>query len=248
VNASLKIIRGNIQNLEVHAGEEDFIRSEAQRTVGASAAIGLAAAGLAGPAVGASIAATGRDSVEFFSCTVNGERIAGRFSKVTFNDGDEVEVVAESGGEGVASAVAVRRPADRKLWMFPHCSRGRRAHRSFALRMFIWLSGGLMVFYCGFFGIVEWRSSEPSSTDMLLFFALLFGSIAVVMAGYFAIRFARTWRYFADKAETIFSALGYPDPARVDLGQDNKRACKALGQKWPYSAGGAWIYHYPEQR
>lgn len=247
MSAPLKLIRGRVQELAVSAGEEQFIGSQTHRTAGAGAALGLAAAGVAGAAVGASMAATVGDSVEFFGCMVDGQRISGRFSKVTFKDGDEVEVVIEPQWDRTQSALAVRRLSDRTLWMLPHCSRGTVAHRRYAFRLFPRLLVGLLVLLGGSAGVMEWRSGHVDHFLMWRFFAGLIGVNALVMAAYFSVRFAQAWRPHAARAEAILTALGYRDPCRVDLERDHKRACRALGEKWPYLSDGPWIYRYPEE-
>lgn len=241
MNIPLRIVRGVIKNLAVHAGEEEFIRSEAQRTAGGVTAASLALGGLAGSAVGASIAATGGDSVEFFSCMVDGVSITGRFSKASFKDGDEVEVVVEGAGD----ALAVRRPADKRLWMFPHCSRGTRAHRRFSAILGGWILIALFVFSCALVATIRWGDNVPAGADL---FALAISTVlSLISALYYSIRFLYQWGPIAKRAEMIFAVLGYPDPALVDLEKDHKRASKARGEGWPYLSDGPWIYRYPDE-
>lgn len=243
VSAPLKVIRGRVQELAVTAGEEELTGAPV-RAVGAGAAVGLAAVGLRGAAVGASMAATARSPVQFFDCTVGGQRISGRFSKVTFKDGDEVEVVIEPQWDGTQSALAVRRLSDRVLWMLPHCSRGTGAHGHYAFRLFPRLLVGFLALFCGAAGVMEWRSGHVDHFRMWRFFTGLIGVNALFMAAYFSIRYAQTWRPHAARAEAIFAVLGYREPSRVDLENDHKRACRALGEKWPYLSDGPWIYRY----
>lgn len=251
MSVPLRVLRGKVENLSVHAGEEEFIRSQAQRTVGGAAAVGLAIGGLAGPAVGGAIAATGADSVEFFTCTVNGEPVGGRFSKVTFKEGDEVEVVVE----GTDSVLAVRRPADKMLWMFPHCSRGKTAHRNFIMGAFWWMFFGALIVTMGSYLLlgVWWHPGMSSaetlaSPDAVRFAFAISAVLSFILAIYFSVRFFSQWKPLVDRTEEILGTLGYPNPSRVDLEKDNKRAAKARGEKWPYLTGGPWIYRYPEDR
>ncbi|MEJ8846201.1 hypothetical protein [Variovorax rhizosphaerae] len=57
---------------------------------------------------------------------------------MTFKEGDEVEVVVELQSDRTLTALAVRRPSDQILWIFPHCSRGAMAQNRHALRIFFW--------------------------------------------------------------------------------------------------------------
>lgn len=247
MTSQLKLVRGVVSNLEVHAGEDEFIRSESQRAAGGAAAIGLAAAGMAGPAVGASIAATGRDSVEFFTCIVDGKLVTGRFSKASFKDGDEVEVVLEAQADGRDLALAVRRPSDKTLWMLPHCSRGKIAHRVFSIVMAGWILTALLGFSGVFVGIMESIDNEPTDWGFIMFSLGISGALSLAVALYYSIRFLYQWAPLVERAEAIFSTLGYSNPARVNLEEDHKRACKARGEKWPYLSPGPWIYQYLER-
>jgi len=90
VSGSLKLIKGVVDGLTVHAGEDEFVRSAGQQAAGVGAAAGLALDGMAGAAAGAGLAASSAgDSVQFFTCKLGEQLMQGRFSKVTFKDGDE---------------------------------------------------------------------------------------------------------------------------------------------------------------
>jgi hypothetical protein len=96
--------------------------------------------------------------------------------------------------------------------------------------------------------VLEWQSGAVARrSGGLPLGATVFGVNALFMAAYFSIRYAQTWRPHAARAEAILGTLGYRDPSRVDLEKDHKRACMALGKKWPYSSDGPWIYRYPEE-
>jgi|GEM_PF-2047789 len=243
MSAELQVIKGKIENLVVQRGEEIIVGSDLLRGAGTGAAVGLAAAGLAGAATSALLASGGiADSVEFFSSKVNGKSIAGRFSRVTFKEGDDVEVVGEAQPDGTVAALAVRRPADQTLWIFPHCSRGGRAQKKLALRVFGWT----FLAFALICSIGVWQSSK--GTDDLADSVQFFGAISLVMsltgAAYFSFRTATQWRPFVRKAESIFASLGYGDPRGVDMEKQNKRYWKANGGKWPYLTDGPWIYRY----
>ena len=243
----LRVIEGNIENLVVQRGEEVIVGSELLRGAGAGAAVGLAAAGLAGAATGALLASGGiADPVEFFSATVGGKTVAGRFSRVTFRAGDNVEVVGEAQSDGTFAVLAVRRPDDQTLWMFPHCSRGGRAQKHLALRVFGWTLLGFAVI-CA---IGVWQASRGTSdpAESARFFGAISVALSLVGAAYFSFRAATQWRPFVLKAESILAALGYVDPSGVDLEKQNKRYWKANGGKWPYLTDGPWIYRYLDRR
>ena len=91
---------------------------------------------LAGAATNSlAMAGGGTDSVQAFTAIVDGKRISGRFSKIWFKDGDHIECAVDQQPDGSYAVYAVRRPSDQTLWMFPHCSRGRRKHWKYASKM-----------------------------------------------------------------------------------------------------------------
>lgn len=247
----LQLISGTVSNLMVYEDEEEFVSSSRQRVAGVGAAAGLAAAGLAGAAVGASFAATSAgDSVQFFSCDIQSQAVAGQFSKASFKTGDELTVVVEKQRNGIDRVVVARRPSDQVPWMVPHFSRGGKAHLRFATRLFWWLLLVLPAFgVLSFLVLGIWANHAPlkMNATMQLVGALSLG-LGASAALYYAIRFYLQWRPIAEQAELIFAALGYPDPTRVDLPRDHKCYCKAHGITWPYLTDGPWIYHYLDPR
>ncbi|WWL68376.1 putative type VI secretion system effector [Burkholderia pseudomallei] len=61
------------------------------------------------------------DRVQF---EIDGKKITGWLMWFPFQDGDEVEVVAEPLRDGTYRTFAVLRPSDRTISLYPHCSRG----------------------------------------------------------------------------------------------------------------------------
>ena len=252
----LKLIKGVVSGLTVHAGEEEFVRSVEQQTAGVGAAAGLALEGMAGAAAGAGLAASSAgDSVEFFTCKLGEQLVQGRFSKVTFKDGDALEMVVAPQRSGLPLVLAARRVRDRVLWMAPHCSRGTLAHRKSSLRLVFHLFF-LILLGATLFTVGMEYSSAPSgqfSWSFVWFMLVISSSLAPIAAPYYATRFYRQWLPIARQAESIFAALGYADPTRVDLPRDHKRYCKSKGIGWPYMVNngvdaGPWTYHYLESR
>lgn len=244
----LQMIHGVVSGLAVHAGEEEFLRSTGEQAVGVGAAAGLALGGLDGAAVGSAMSASSAgDTVELFTCTLNGHLLQGRFSKVTFQDGDELDVVVSIQQSEPLLGLAARRERDQVLWTMPHCSRGTRAHRRFALGVVIKLFSGLLAGGALFIVLMQYLNDQSVLMDW--FAMAVVAVISSLAAPYYAVRFYRQWLPIAKQAEQIFSVLGYPDPANVDLPRDHRRYCRSKGIKWPYTVSngvdaGPWTYHY----
>lgn len=189
--------------------------------------------------------------MEFFTCKLGLQLVQGRFSKVTFKDGDALDMVIAPQRTGLPLVLAARRGRDHVLWMAPHCSRGERVHMDFSLL----LVGRLFVaFLCSGSAFIFLMQYLHDQTDLIDWFAMaIVGGMAAIAAPYSAFRFYRQWLSIARQAESIFAALGYPDPSSVDLPRDHKRYCKSKGIGWPYMVNngvdaGPWTYHYLDSR
>ncbi|WYX22369.1 putative type VI secretion system effector [Achromobacter xylosoxidans] len=109
----------------------DFVMEQLGGGVGATAV----SAGLAGMG-GAAIAIATLDSTEkadFVEFTLDGEPVRGWFWRFPFDEGDDIELVAEHDGQ-VWTAYGARRPADALVAVYPHCFEGRRAHYASTFR------------------------------------------------------------------------------------------------------------------
>ena len=242
-NKKLEVLRGRLTDLYVEDGQEDFVSTQGTNFQTAGAAIGLAAAGLAGAATNALFSAGGgADRVKYFTGLLDGKRIAGQFSKIWFSDGDHLECAVESQPDGSYTAYAVRRPSDQTLWMFPHCSRGRKKHWRYARRMSAILSFLMTIFLL--LCLTPVLGIALFADDAARFLSTIFVVIGVLMGTYFSLNTARRWRLFVEIAESIFEAYGYPDPSQVDMPEQNKLYWK----KFPISPEprehGAWVFRY----
>lgn len=243
-SATLSTITGTVSNLTVAAGEEEFMRIRSQKSLALGAATGLAMEGLAGAAMGASTAGSAADAVEFFECKIDGAVVSGRFSKVSFVEGDTVTVVVDPpSSEGLPLVLAALRVTDHKLWMVPHRSRGSRAHARFSGKLFGVVFLCLLLYLGGAFGLADYFNDDIGSPDFHKFWMSLVGVFSFIMSAYYAVRFYRQWRPVAREAESIFSALGFPNPQAVSLPQEHTRSCRRRGIRWPYDVEGNWIYY-----
>ena len=253
MSESLKLISGVVNGLTVHAGEEEVVRSARQQAASVGTAAALALEGMSGAAAGAGMAASSAgDSVEFFTCKIGEQSVQGRFSKITFKDGDALEMVIASQQNGMPLVLAARRASSKVLWMAPHSSRGRKGHRSFAF-LLAWKLFALFLALGLIFILVMEYFSAAEHFKYFEFDLALITALSAIAAPYYAIRFYRQWLPIARQAEQIFAALGYPDPSRVDLPRDHKRYCKSKGIGWPYMVNngidaGPWTYHYLESQ
>jgi hypothetical protein len=244
-----QVLRGKIADLLVASGEEEFVQTAKDKSVAAGVAGTLALSGLAGAATGAMLASSGSaDAVQFFTCTVDGRRIGGRFSKVWFETGNVVEVVGELQRDGSIAAYAVRRQSDHTLWMFPHCSRGTRPHWAFAFKMIPAVTAAIVLAGCIFFGLIEQFSDEKSPARFLWFMFAIVAVNSLAIGLYFPIKIARKWLPFVAIAERVFTTLGYADPSRVDMEKQNALYWKKYAQPGEQRKAAPWVFRYVDEK
>lgn len=243
MNKKLVLLTGRLSDLYIENDEENFLSSAAVEMAASGTAIGLAAAGLAGAATNSLVAASGgMDSIQAFTGVVNGKRISGRFSKIGFKDGDFIECAVDAQDDGSYAVYAVRRPADQTLWMFPHCSRGSKKHWKYARKMCLILAliaaTSLLLVLMPHYGIALWANEKSYHA------VTVFTIMGVVMGFYFSLKTAFQWAPFVSIAESIFSVFGYPDPAQVDMPEQDRSFRKKHADADTTEDSAPWVFRY----
>jgi hypothetical protein len=242
-NYKLELISGRLTHLRVEDSEENFVSSGDSEVAAGATAIGLAAAGLAGAATNSVYAASGgTDSIQSFTGILEGKRISGRFSKIWFKNGDHLECAVDRQADDTYAVFAVRRPSDQTLWMFPHCSRGRKKHWKYARKMSVVLAllmtAGLLLCLTPMFGLAFWRNEDSHMG------ATIFTIMGLTMGFYFSLNTARRWAPFVAIAESIFTTFGYPDPEQVDMPEQDNAFWKKNASAGAASDSAPWVFRY----
>jgi hypothetical protein len=235
-----KLIRGEVSSLQVRQDKEDFVFTAIDKTAGGVAAAGLAIGALAGAATGALLSAEDTEErVDFFVCMVAGQRTCGRFGKVTFSDGDVVEVVG-SPGEECFHAYAVVRPADRTVWMYPHCGRGTTAYKRYSTVAILLLSVLGPAFIFGLLDLVG--SDNPFDFAFWLESTAICALVSAAVLAFTSSRFTK----FARLSNDIFTTLRFDKPDEVDLHKRLREASKSLpsSERVNYHPHARWVYKY----
>jgi hypothetical protein len=125
-----ELISGKISGLQVSASHEDFVFSKELKDVAGVASVGAAVVGQMFNSSALLPASGGVGiSMQAFTCLVESTRVIGRFHKVGFEDGDDIEFAGDF-EQGVFWALAARAPTRRLVWVLPHHERGEAAYRS----------------------------------------------------------------------------------------------------------------------
>ena len=243
---TLVLLKGKISSLQSNLLKADFFLERSQRTrsgdeVASSVlAVAAAAMGLSGAAMATATTASARfEDADRVSFDLNGEPVEAWLWRNPFTDGDDVEVVASKVGSHW-EALAVARPSDRIIAMYPHLARGRRSHVFAAAKL--WLQFVSLVSLLGlicFILIIQSRFglASPMGISALKFIILV--PLPCVWAFFLLPGVHLTWRwmYFVRIAEDVFRTFGWKDVERIDLRKSSK------GSKGPDVFGYGYLYY-----
>jgi len=216
------VLRGKIQSYSVRREAANFFFTQTDQRALGMVAIGAAMVGASGPAMGTAISASEMeeeaDHVEF---SLDGKPVSGWVWRSPFAEGDEVEVVAEREGDRYA-AVAITRPADRMIAMYPHLSRGRWSHFLNSLKWWLWGMTIFSVVNTLFMGTIWALDGADLFSKKVGYFFVVVNLIVFALMLLPTIHL--TWRYmhFVKAAETVFRALGWENAGRIDLNKTSK--------------------------
>lgn len=225
-----KVLQGKISELHTESIHVHYIKEfKKQQKLAGAVAVLQAATGHAG-AVNSSQAATCEgDPVTGFVMNVAGKPVRGSFWKVTFMDGDYVQVIGQE-RNGVFEAVAVVKPDGRVIWMQPHCERGTYSRRRSLLKYSSWFV--LCMIFCAALMILfqDWPTWFALVNLLVITPLVLFVTVGMSWG---------TFMGFASEMNAVGEALGLPDPERIDLFKSTKQAKQAGKPDLPMG-----VYYY----
>ena len=171
-----QIVRGVVERLQIAKGYEDFAFTQETKDAAGVLAVGAAAMGQAVNSTGLLVSSGGSAiDMQFYTCLVDGKRVVGRFHRVGFRDGDEVEFVCVQSGDNYA--VAARDPNSRVIWTLPYHERGEQAQRRNAMK-WMWIiaiaMGIFVTIFCWHITL-----SDPHDAPLWFFPVNFFVGIAI---------------------------------------------------------------------
>lgn len=219
------LLRGRISNLRKTRCCRDFVVASIDRTKMGATALAAGLAGLGGVATGLNaMAMDTTEEADLLEFDINGASVTVWVWVSVFDEGDDVEVVAErAAGKWLGSGI--RRTSDRIVALHPHCSRGRFAHYRTTARWWLKLTAGLLVFLYAFLALLAWSQSMDNWTGLAQAAALGGAGLALIF-GVIAIRISRRFLVFVQLAEAIFQAFGWPDVKNIDQPAITKKTKK----------------------
>lgn len=150
-------------------------------------------------------------ATRFFVCRVGADEISGSFHEVEFRDGDKIDFAVKN-EEGKLVAMAARDPVKQLIWVQLYMTRGHLAQRRHYLRWGALLSIVLPMMIAAFETYSAIRSQ--GYFDWLGVFT---GIGLIIMLGSINFLVCRRFYSASYEATEVFKALGYADPANVNL-------------------------------
>ncbi|QBG97814.1 hypothetical protein EYC55_02805 [Xanthomonas oryzae] len=209
------ILRGRIAQLHAERETGDFLFSNTDRQAIGLTAVGAALVG-SGGAVGLASMADVKEEATKIRFEIDGKVVSGWLMWSPFNEGDEVQVVAEKARDGTFIAFAVLRPSDRVIALYPHCSKGWMAHLKTSLSWFIKVYAVVIIAYSTMALSILGYDGELNLSS-ILWLLIIPGVAGILVYGVIALRMSLRFKPFIRMAEAIFAALGWKDVKNIDL-------------------------------
>ncbi|PTD94950.1 putative type VI secretion system effector [Pseudothauera lacus] len=222
----LEVLRGRISHYRAERHFADFVFTDQDRKGMGVLAVTAGLAGLSGQAVGmASAAGSTKEEADYLQFEIDGKPVKGWVWRSPFQEGDRVEVAAEWQADHY-ELYAIARPADNTIALYPHCSRGSKSHWRNAWWSWLWGTGIFIFFGMLFVGVIGLFVGESHAEGLYgkVLFAALAGSVSFFYP-FFALMtwsLGRKWMPFVRLSERVFTALGWDNPAEVDLVKRSK--------------------------
>jgi len=214
------VVKGPVEGLKVSSGVEDFVFTEEGKKIAGAAAIGAVLTEQVAGVSGLSSASAGSEiSMEFFTCTVQGIVLTGRFYKVEFAEQEIIEFVVKNTPSG-AQVHAARSQGQKIIWMLPYHVRGECAQKAMNRKWTMFVSSFAALLQLGIiYYVTKGKLSFYSFVAELVIFSVVFLICSIVASRFF---------HFSRETTHILKALGFSDPKNVDLNKVNKAAEKRM--------------------
>ncbi|ARK55274.1 hypothetical protein BOC45_18540 [Burkholderia pseudomallei] len=234
------LLRGVVTELTKRRASYEAVFTEADKQAMERTAIVAALAGLNDIALNLSTSTQFTDTVgDLVTFRLNGEEVRAWIWLSVFENGDEVEVVAERAESGWIG-YAIRRCSDGILAIHPHCERGSRALFKNLLKwsVLFWSGCALIITLIQVVMVIN----DSDGWQTLLVGGLLAWLTIEVVAIFIAYRIWGRFKRQLPMANRIFSTFGWRKPSSVDLPKASKRL-KRPDDTWQM---GKLIFRYDE--
>lgn len=220
--SGLQRLIGRIKNVRISTTAVNVFITQSDRaylkaTAGATALAGSAGLGIGLLALDADTS-TEADLMEFDLEQADGtvRKIEACVWLSPFEEGDEVEVVAERLGD-VWKGVAVARPSDRLVAVYPLCTHGRSAHWKKVAKWWWWITVIVLIVSFVIFVSMNYLSDDAMPFSEVAYYFALIAIFGGALFGIVAWSIGRKVGKLVPLSEAIFQAFGWKNPRSFDL-------------------------------
>jgi hypothetical protein len=215
------LISGIVTELNITKGYEDLAFTGRSKNLVGMASI---AAAVMGNGTSSTILASSSNGaevqMEFFTCRVNNLRLFGRFYKVEFRDGENIDFVVTKNGD-LNEVHSARNPIERLIWSTPYRTRGHRAQKKHDISSSLKISAVSSLLFSVLMYSQQSRPWAECWRTVLYFSPVSFSIILIVNC-------LSRWPFykFSYEATKVFKAFGFADPPMVNLEKNHGLAEK----------------------
>ena len=219
----LCVVGGVMERYSVARGRANFFFQEGDRAMMGTVAIATGAVGAIGPAVATASAATDlEEEADQVSFELDGKKVRGWLWRSPFKEGDAVQAVGRWAGDEF-EVVAVVRPDDEMIALYPHLSRGTTAHVRNAAKWYFRGCGILFavcfLMFIGAYAATYGLSELPFEAILMMLGSMFLVAVFLLVP---AVHTTLRWMKFVRSAEAVFAVLGFKDVRNVDLPRSSK--------------------------
>ncbi|KMN32163.1 hypothetical protein VI26_17160 [Chromobacterium sp. LK1] len=220
----LSKLSGKISHYKRTREMANFFFTDRDRNIMGLSAIAGALAGAAGMAASTARDATNlREQADYVEMMINGQPAKGWVWFSPFQDGDEVELIGTQ-QDGYFEIIAIARPKDRVVALYPHCSRGKKAHIKNIIK---WWLGSMTIYMFLIFPLLIMLfyliSGEKDSYFFLDINYLYICAGMYILSGAFSFINGKKFMMFVHAATQVFITLDLQNPDEVNLPKLTKR-------------------------
>ena len=238
---NLKLLFGTISDYKCIRKNANFVFSRDDKAAIGVVAVAASVAGASGLAASTASSTNAEEEADYLEFTLDGHPVKGWVWRSPFNNGDEVQVVAQP-FDSHHEAFAIARPTDRIVALYPHCSRGRIRHWLIVARWWVLAStfsillATLGLLLSGAISSSAWIEVRDDIMVMVprgAFIVYPFFLLVSVSLGW-------KWLSFVRLAERIFQEFGWHGAGSIDL----KRISRATRTATDTSEYGIFYFRY----
>ncbi|UJB30819.1 putative type VI secretion system effector [Chromobacterium sp. Beijing] len=202
----------------------NFFFTDRDRNIMGLAAIAGALAGAAGMAASTARDASNlREQADYIEMEINGLPAKGWVWYSPFQDGDIIDVIGTP-RENHFEIVAIARPKDRIIALYPHCSRGKIPHIKTVVKWWFLSTTFLATIFASLLAILFDFISDNDAPYFFWNIGYIYASLAMyLLLGAYSFVTGKRFMMFVNAATQVFKTMGLPDPDNIDLPKKTKR-------------------------